>query len=332
MRIRVIIILDTVSPEPPTTTGEPRPPGSVRRPAILGLLALLLVALGAPASASAARATHASSPLRVVAAENVWGSIASQLAGSRATVSSIIVNPDTDPHDYEPTASDARTMASATFVIVNGIGYDEWASRLLDANPVSRRVTLDVGDLLGLKDGDNPHQWYSPVSVTRVVTAIVAGYDRLDPADTAYFAARRRHFEAVSLAPYHRLVRQIRTRFAGVPVGYSESIFQPLGQALGLKLLTPYSFAKAVAEGTEISAGDKQTVDRQAARRQIRVWVYNSQNATPDVQQINAIARARKIPIATVTETLSPASDTFEQWQVAELQGLIRALHQATGR
>jgi zinc/manganese transport system substrate-binding protein len=117
-----------------------------------------------------------------------------------------------------------------------------------------------------------------------------------------------------------------------VPVGYSESIFQPLGQSLGLKLLTPYSFAKAIAEGTEISAQDKETVDAQAQRRLIKVWIYNSQNATPDIQRINAICRARGIPIATVTETLSPAGDSFEQWQVAELRGLIAALHRATGR
>jgi zinc/manganese transport system substrate-binding protein len=296
------------------------------------VLLLGLVAGLGPASASAAPTGRTSSPVRVVAAENFWGSIASQLAGSKASVASIIVNPDTDPHDYEPTASDARTIASATFVIVNGIGYDGWASKLLAANPVSGRVTLDVGDLLGLHDGDNPHQWYSPSSVTRVVHAIVAAYEKLDPADRAYFAAQERHFETVSLARYDRLRQQIRTRFAGVPVGYSESIFQPLGQDLHLRLLTPASFAKAVAEGTDVSAKDKQTVDTQAQQRLIKVWIYNSQNATPDVQQINAIARARKIPIATVTETLSPASDTFEQWQVAELQGLIRALHQATGR
>ena len=303
---------------------------STRRLAVLVSALALAVGLG-PASAAAGTG-GASSPIRVVAAENFWGSIASQLAGSKASVSSIIVNPDTDPHAYEPTASDARSMASATLVIVNGIGYDGWASKLLAANPVSGRVTLDVGDLLGLHDGDNPHQWYAPSSVTRVVDAIVAGYARLDPADAGYFAARKRHFETVSLAQYDRLRRQIQTRFAGVPVGYSESIFQPLGRDLRLRLLTPASFAKAVAEGTDVSARDTQTVEAQAQRRLIRVWIYNSQNATPDVQRVNAIARARGIPIATVTETLSPASDTFEQWQVAQLQGLIRALHQATGR
>jgi zinc/manganese transport system substrate-binding protein len=246
-------------------------------------------------------------------------------------VRSIIVNPDTDPHDYQPTASDARTMASAKLAIVNGIGYDTWASKLVAANPVSGRSVLDVGDLLGLKAGDNPHQWYSPASVQKVIDGIVADYAKLDPADKAFFAAQKKHFETVSLKTYNSLRAQLRKRFTGVPVGYSESIFQPLGTDLHLKLLTPYSFAKAVAEGTEISAGDRQTVDRQAQDRLIKVWVYNSQNATPDIQRINAICRTRHIPVATVTETLSPASLSFEQWQAAELRGLLAALHQATG-
>ncbi len=296
-----------------------------------------LVALASPGVlAACGSGGNSSSPsvgkLQVVAAENFWGSIASQLGGSKVSVQSIIVNPNTDPHSYEPTASDARTLASAKLAMVNGIGYDTWASHLLAANPVSGRTTLDVGTLLGLKEGDNPHQWYSPESVQKVVHTVVADYERLDPADKAYFAAQERHFETVSLAAYNRLRAEIRRRFAGVPVGYSESIFQPLGQALGLKLLTPYSFAKAVAEGTEINAQDKQTVDAQAQRRLIKVWVYNSQNATPDIQRINSICRARHIPIATVTETLAPASDSFEQWQVAELDSLTKALHYATRR
>ena len=264
--------------------------------------------------------------LQVVAAENFWGSIASQLAGSRAQVRSIIVNPDTDPHSYDPTPSDARSFASAKLAIVNGIGYDTWASKLVAASPLAGRVTLDVGTLLGLRDGDNPHQWYSPSSVARVVEAISGDLERLEPRYRAYFRARAHAFMTRALAPYHALIAQIRSRFHGVPVGYSESIFQPLGQALGLRLMTPYGFAKAIAEGTDVTAAETSTVDRQAQRRLIRVWVFNSQNVTTDVQRVNRLARAAGIPIATVTETLSPAGDSFQQWQVSELEALERAL------
>jgi zinc/manganese transport system substrate-binding protein len=298
---------------------------------LLTALLATLVFAGCGRSGSAS-STAQGGRVEVVAAENFWGSIAAQLAGTRAHVTSIIVNPDTDPHSYEPTAQDARTLAGARLAIVNGIGYDNWATRLLKASPLAGRVVLDAGDLLGLHDGDNPHQWYSPRSVRRVIGAIVDDYDRLDPADTAYFAQRRRSFEQRGLARYDALRREIRRRYAGIPVGYSESIFQPLGEDLGLRLLTPYSFAKAVAEGTDITARDKQTVDAQVHEGRTKVWVFNSQNVTPDVQRVNELAHARRIPVTTVTETLSPASDSFQQWQVAQLQELARALHQATGR
>jgi zinc/manganese transport system substrate-binding protein len=272
------------------------------------------------------------SRVQVVAAENFWGSIAAQLGGSRAEVQSIIVNPGTDPHSYEPTPADARTLAGSQLAIVNGAGYDSWAAKLLEASPSSGRVVLNVGHLLGLQAGANPHRWYFPGDVQRVIAAVTAAYQRLDPSAAGYFAARRAAFETQGLARYDQLRAQIRAKYAGVPVGYSESIFQGLGEDLHLKLLTPPSFARAIAEGSEVTAQDKRTVDQQAEERRIRVWVFNSQNVTPDVQRVNEIARAEHIPIATVTETLSPASDSFEQWQVAQLEDLAAALHAGTGR
>jgi zinc/manganese transport system substrate-binding protein len=300
-------------------------------PCLASLLACVLVLLTGCGQSGGAGA-RAGGPIQVVAAENFWGSIAAQLGGDRVEVTSIIVNPDTDPHSYEPTAQDARTMAGARLAIVNGVGYDEWASKLLAASPLSGRVVLNVGGLLGLHEGENPHRWYFPANVFTVIGQIVADYDRLDPAGAAYFTRLRRSFETEGLARYDQLRREIRARYAGTRVGYSESIFQGLGEDLGLKLATPYGFAKAIAEGTEVTAQDKHTVDSEAEDRKIEVWVFNSQNVTPDVRRVNELARAAHIPIATVTETLSPASDSFQQWQVAQLEGLMRALHEATGR
>ena len=314
-------------------------PGRSRRealPLLRGGSAVALLTLLALLAAGCARsnATHARTGpgFNVVAAESVWGSIARQLAGSQASVTSIVVNPSTDPHDYQPSARDARALADAGVAIVNGLGYDTWASKLLAASPASGRSVVDVGAVLGRKDGDNPHQWYDPAAVLKVAAAITAAYSKLDPGHTAYFAARKQHFEDVSLERYDRLRAEIRKRFAGVPVGFSESIFEPLGRDLELRLLTPVGFAKAVTEGTDVSARDKQTVEDQVRKRLIKVWVFNSQNTTPDIQRINAICEQRHVPLVTVTETLSPASASFEQWQVAQLRALITALHEATGR
>lgn len=299
-----------------------------------GIVAAVLFASGAllggcgqgePTSGAAGR-------LEVAAAENFWGSLAAQLGGDRVQVRSIVENPATDPHSYEPTARDARTMAAAKLAIVSGAGYDEWASKLLAASPLEGRMVLDVGARLGLPAGANPHRWYYPSDVVAVVRRIARDYERLDPPARAYFAQREHVLETAGFARYDALRRAIRARYAGTPVGYSESIFEGLGDDLGLRLLTPYSFAKAVAEGGEVTAQDKRVVDGQVEHHRIVVWVFNSQNVTPDVQRVNELARAARVPIATVTETLSPASDSFQQWQVAELEGLRRALHAATGR
>src|SRR6266702_3618555 len=289
-------------------------------------------AASAPGPTAAGASAGSSKKIVVVAAENFWGSIAKQLGGTHVTETSIIANPNTDPHDYEPTAADARTIASAQVVIVNGIGYDPWAPKLLAANPVAGRLTLTVGGLLGLKDGDNPHQWYSAAHVRQVIAAITADYKRLDPADAAYFGQQETTFETRTLARYNQLITQIRARYAGTPIGASESIVSPLADALGLKMLTPYSFLRAISEGSEPTAQDKAAIDAQIRNKQIKIYVYNSQNATPDVTAQVKEAEAEHIPVTTVTETLAPANATFQQWQVTELQGIENALHQATGK
>jgi zinc/manganese transport system substrate-binding protein len=296
--------------------------------AALAIAALALSACGGSTSSPGS----SSGKLQVVAAEDFWGSIAEQLGGDRIEVTSIITNPAADPHDYEPTSEDARAMAGAQMAIVNGIGYDQWATKLLEANPDSSRTVLTVGELLGLKDGDNPHQWYSPASVQKVIDRIVVDYEQADPGDRAYFERRRRELETRGLARYRSLISQIKARYGGVTVGASESIFAPLAPALGLKLLTSQGFLDAIAEGSEPTPAEKATVDYQIAAHQIEVWVYNSQNATPDVQRINSAAQAAGIPVATVTETLTPEGASFEAWQSRELEGLRSALAKATGR
>jgi zinc/manganese transport system substrate-binding protein len=264
----------------------------------------------------------------VVAAEDFWGSIVSQLGGSHAHVVSIITNPNTDPHDYEPTATDARTLAEASMVVENGIGYDPWVPKLLAADKGSPTV-LDVGNLLGVPDGGNPHRWYNPSDVQAVIDRATRDLQRLDPSDAGYFARQRTHFDTVSLAPYHSLLASIKATYGGTPVGASESIFAMLAPALGLDLITPPSFLKAVSEGTDVSAADKEAIDSQIRDHQIKVYVYNSQNVTPDVQAQLAEVKDAGIPYATITETLQPANLTYQAWQTRQLEGIRAALAKA---
>ncbi len=310
-------------------------PGRARRRtyrvATLGVLAAVALA-GCSTKSGTTPPSGSSAVIRVVAAENFWGSLAQQLGGAHVKVTSIINNPDADPHDYEPTAADGRTIASAQLAIINGVGYDAWATKLADSNPSSTRTTLTVGDLVGAKDGDNPHRWYNPDNVKQVMAKITADYQKIDPADAAFFTQQHDTVINTNLKPYFDLVSQIKTSYAGTPVGASESIFAMLSPALGLDLLTPADFLKAISEGTDPSAADKATIDRQINTKQIKVYVYNSQNATPDIQaQVNA-AKKQGIPVTTITETLTPAGASFQDWQVTQLTALKQALARATGK
>jgi zinc/manganese transport system substrate-binding protein len=269
--------------------------------------------------------------LAVVATINAWGSIASQLGGDRVQETSIITNPDTDPHSYESSAADARTVADAKIVVENGIGYDAWADKMLASDPNPQRAVVNVGDTVGVGEGGNPHQWYSPDSVTRVANAITTAYKKADPNDSGYFDQQSQQFLNRGLSNYRSLIASIKAKYAGTPVGASESIFSLLSDALGLNLITPPEFLKAISEGTDPSPADKATIDQQIATKAIKVYVLNSQNSNPDVQAQVDAAKKQGIPVATVTETLSPANASFQDWQSTQLSGLADALHTATG-
>jgi len=154
----------------------------------------------------------------------------------------------------------------------------------------------------------------------------------IDPADASYFDHQRSTFQATGLAQYHALISEIEAKYGGTPVGASESIFALMAPALGLNLITPPSFLTAISEGSEPTAADKATIDHQISSHEIEVYVYNSQNATPDIQRQIDEATGANIPITTITETLFPAGATFQAWQVAQLRTLAAALHEATGR
>ncbi len=268
--------------------------------------------------------------IAVAAAENFWGSIAAQLGGGHVTVHSIIASPDADPHDYEPTAADGRALATAQYVIVNGVGYDPWAAKLVDANPAPGRSVLTVGELVGVKEGGNPHRWYSPDDVHRVIDQITADFKRIDPANAAYFDQQMQTYETQRLARYNQLVADIKEKYGGTPIGASESIVTLLAEGLGLKMATPESFLDAVSEGTDPTAADKATVDQQIKTKQIKIFVFNSQNSTPDVAALVSEAKSQGIPVATVTETLVGARTSFQDWQTDQLVGIQQALSKAT--
>ncbi|TMD01863.1 MAG: ABC transporter substrate-binding protein [Chloroflexi bacterium] len=281
--------------------------------------------IGASAGCGNNPTAHAGS-LNVVAGENFWGSIASQLGGSKVNVQTVVTDPNADPHEYESNTNDARAFAEADLVILNGAGYDDWGKKLLDANASSHRQVLNVADLLGKKAGDNPHFWYDPGSVVKVADAITAKYKSIDGGNAYFFDQKQTDF-ATALQPYNGRIAEIRQKFAGVKVGATESIFVYMASALNLNLISPREFMDAVAEGNDPPTSSVVEFQNQITGKQVKVLIYNVQTATAVTTNVRHLAQANDIPVVGVSETLQPETVTFQDWQLAQLIAIENALN-----
>jgi len=278
------------------------------------------------ACGSSSSSGSASGHLNIVAGENFWGSIATQLGGNRVSVTSIVTDPNADPHEYESNTADARAFAEANYVILNGAGYDTWAQKLIDANPVDGRKVFTVAPLLGKSDGDNPHFWYNPDYVEKVADQITADLKSLDANDASYFTQQRTAFET-ALTPYHNRIASIKAKFSGQKVGATESIFVYMASALGLNLISPPEFMKAVAEGNDPPVSSVSEFQSQISSKQITVLVYNVQTVTDVTNNLKQLASQQNIPVVGVSETMQPPDATFQDWQYAQLLTLENALN-----
>ncbi len=264
--------------------------------------------------------------LNIVAGENFWGSIVSQLAGRAGHVTSVVTDPNADPHNYESSSDDARGFAGADYVVLNGAGYDSWADKLLAGNPNAKRRVFTVATLLGKKEGDNPHFWYNPDYVTQVADQVTADLKVLDPGDAAYLDGQRRGLDA-AMSPVRARLAAIKAKFAGTPVASTESIFVYLGAYLGLDVVSPPEFMQAVAEGNDPTASSVAQFEDLLSKKKAKILVYNEQTATLVTTNIKKLATNQNIPVVGVTETIQPPDLTFEEWFGAELIDLQNALN-----
>ncbi|MGH9296943.1 MAG: metal ABC transporter solute-binding protein, Zn/Mn family, partial [Acidimicrobiales bacterium] len=293
----------------PTTAIEPpakqwRPAGAA---AILVGGVLLSLTMGLSGCGLATIAPKTSRIVDVVAAENFWGSIASQLGGSHARVTSIITSPNTDPHLYSSSAVNAAEVAAARIVIVNGAGYDDFMGRLLGGTSSRYRSVLTISNLLessGTSTGadPNPHFWYDIPKITAVARAVEEALVTADPKDAARLAGRLRSFDR-SLRPILRLVSTIRARYAGTPVAYTERVPEYLLSACGLRVVTPPQFASAIEAGNEPSPAAILSMNEVIVGHKARVLLYNTQTVSPVTEHARQLALDAGIPVVGVSET-----------------------------
>lgn len=285
---------------------------------IAGLALGFLIAVAASAAAGAADGM-----VKLVAAENFYGNVAHQIGGLQVKVVSVLNNPDQDPHLFETSPAVLRQLAAARIVIYNGADYDPWMDKLLKATPKPGRIVIVAADLVHKKAADNPHLWYDPATMPAVARALAAALSRSDPAHAADFQARLETFLA-SLKPLNDKISAIRKKYAGAPVTASEPVFGSMATALGLKMRNE-KFQLSIMNDTEPSARDVAAFERDLKEHKVRVMFYNKQATDKIVQHLVEIARAAKVPVVGVTETVPPGM-TFQQWMASELSDTEKAL------
>jgi zinc/manganese transport system substrate-binding protein len=291
----------------------------------LAALAVLLVAVGGLVAFTGTSTSPPSGPLRVVAAENFYGNIAAQIGGRRVQVTSVLSDPNADPHLFEPGTENGLAVAHAAVVIQNGLGYDSFMNRLEAAAPSSHRIVVTVADALGIHGaGANPHVWYDVPRLGQVAGAVASAMERADPAGAAAYRAGLSRVRE-RLLPLRREVRQIRNRDAGLPVAYTEPVPGYLLAAAGLRNLTPAAFSRAIEDGSEPSPAAVAAMNSLLHERRVRVLVENRQATSPITQQVVSLARNSGVPVVAVTETM-PIGTSFQRWQLDQAQALAKAL------
>jgi zinc/manganese transport system substrate-binding protein len=297
-----------------------------RRRAIRGAALLIAVAAGLCACTGGSPKPASGGRVSVVAGENTWGDIARQIGGSHVSVTSIITNPNTDPHIYESDPRNAAQIDNAQVVIVNGAGYDDFMTKSLASDSRAARKVITVQDVLGATGNNvNPHFWYWTSRLPRVAAAIRDQLSAVDPKDATAFAAGARRFDR-SLAPLLQVIARTKHSYAGTPVAYTERVPGYLVQAAGLTLGTPASFSQAVEDGTDPSPQDTQAFDADITGHRVKLLLYNSQVVDAQTTAVKRLATTAHLPVVGMSETLPPSYPTFQTWQLAQDNALFSAL------
>jgi zinc/manganese transport system substrate-binding protein len=278
------------------------------------LAAIAICGLSAPAFAD---------PVKVVAAENFYGDMATQIGGANVAVTSILSNPDDDPHLFEASPATAKALSDAQVVIVNGVDYDPWMEKLLSAHKAPDRKEIIVANLVGHKAGDNPHLWYDPAYMKAAAKALVADLTAVDPVHKADYEQGEAKF-LDSLKPLDDKIATMHKSYAGQPVTASEPVFGYQAGLIGLKVHNE-KYALAVMNNAEPTPSEVAAFENDLKGKKVKAMLYNAQASEPAVGKLVQLAKDNNIPVVGVSET-EPPNSTYQDWMMGQLNALDKAL------
>jgi zinc/manganese transport system substrate-binding protein len=302
---------------PSAVRGAGRRVGRPHRTWLVAVVALslgLVAACGsggqqAPAPSAAAPAPGAPArTLTVVASTNVWGDIATRVAGPSAQVRSIIADPSTDPHSYEGTPADAAAIGEADLVVYNGGGYDEFVTQALEASPGAREKSIEAYALRPDQAEENEHVWFDPGTVTAVAREVATRLGQADPSQAQALNQRADEF-AGQVGRINQQLAAIGQARPGLQGLSSEPVPFYLERAAGITDATPEEFAEAIEAETDPPAAAVAETNAVLTNRGVNVLFFNPQTESPVTQNLRTLADQATIPVVEVGETLPPGTD-----------------------
>lgn len=301
-----------------------------RRLRICAAAALLALPAGLAACGRSSEAASSAGVISVVAAENQYGDVASQIGGPYVHVTSIESNPNSDPHSYEVSPSVARQVSAASLLIENGIGYDAFMDKLASATHRPGRKVINVQRLLGLPDStSNPHLWYDPKTMPAVAEAVAKDLSTLDPAHAQAFRANAAKFD-LSLKPWLQAVASFKAQSGGTAVATTEPVADYLLQAMGLVNLAPARFQADIMNGSEPAPQDIALENSLLSGHKVKAFAYNEQVVDSLTESIRSNAQKYGVPIVAVYETMPAPGYNYQSWMLAETQALRAAVLSGT--
>lgn len=263
--------------------------------------------------------------INIVAAENVYGSVAQQLGGNYVTVTSILNNPNQDPHLFSASPSGAKAVANADIVVYNGAAYDNWMNKLLSVQKqTNKQQIINIAQLLNTPEGANPHLWYDPQTMPVYARHLVQLLQQQDPAHQAYYALQLNKFMRNYQSLFYQ-VAQLHKKYQGVAVIATEPLFGYMAQAIGFKM-QDVDFQWSIMNSVEPSPSQLRQFQDDLNQHKVRVLFYNKQVTNPLTQRLELMAQKNNIPIVGITE-LQPANTTYLQWMLDELVATEQALN-----
>ena len=263
--------------------------------------------------------------ISAIGAESQYTDVLGQIGGQYVQVSSILDNPNTDPHTFESSPDVAREVSRAQLIVQNGLGYDDFMTKIESAAPKRGRRVIVVQHLLGLPDSTpNPHIWYDPKTMPAVAASLGAALAAIQPSHAGYFQANVQKFDA-SLDPWLSAIAAFKARYGGTPVATTEPVADYLLQAMGADNLTPFEFQADIMNGTDPTPQDISLEDSFFSKHMVKVFCYNQQVVDSLTTSIRSKAKKDGVPVVGVYETMPKGFD-YQTWMLAEVMAIQKAV------